>query len=118
MRSLGVLKEASVVFPPLQAAAAGLFRVLEQIEVSSLEAATMHTKIFVQEMIDSRDDLGAMAHRITALAGLLQRYEGQTDDEDIRNRLDGMTVSVFFPLPVLRYSHIQLEPVRYDTIHV
>jgi hypothetical protein len=34
MQGLGVLKEVSVVFPPLQAAAAALFRVLEQVGVS------------------------------------------------------------------------------------
>jgi hypothetical protein len=33
MQVLGILKEVSAVFPPLQAAAAGLFRVLEQFEV-------------------------------------------------------------------------------------
>jgi hypothetical protein len=33
MQVLGILKEVSVVFPPLQAATAGLFRVLEQFEV-------------------------------------------------------------------------------------
>ncbi|KAJ6609272.1 hypothetical protein B0H10DRAFT_1954799 [Mycena sp. CBHHK59/15] len=75
MQGLGVLKEVSVVFPPLQAAAGGLLRVLEQIG----------------QITDARDDLGVMAQRIAALATLIRRYEGRTDDEDIRNRLEGMT---------------------------
>ncbi|KAJ6597978.1 hypothetical protein B0H10DRAFT_742487 [Mycena sp. CBHHK59/15] len=78
MQGLGVLKEVSVVFPPLQAAAGGLLRVLEQIG----------------QITDARDDLGVMAQRIAALATLIRRYEGRTDDEDIRNRLEGMTASV------------------------
>jgi hypothetical protein len=35
-----------------------------------------------------------MAQRIGALATLIQRYEGRTDDEDIHNRLEGMTAYV------------------------
>ncbi|KAJ7814651.1 hypothetical protein B0H13DRAFT_455612 [Mycena leptocephala] len=78
IQGMGVLKEVSVIFPPLQAAVAGLFRILEQIG----------------EITDARDDFAAMAQRLTALASLLQRYEGRTDDEDIRNRLDGMTSAI------------------------
>ncbi|KAJ7143934.1 hypothetical protein C8R44DRAFT_864944 [Mycena epipterygia] len=75
MQVLGVLKEVSVVFPPLQAAAAGLFRVLEQFEAIN----------------DARDDFRIIADRLQTLAILVQRYEGRTDDEDIQNRLEGMT---------------------------
>jgi hypothetical protein len=38
LQGLGFLKEVSVVFPPMQAAVAGLFRVLEKIEVKALDA--------------------------------------------------------------------------------
>jgi hypothetical protein len=34
MQGLGVLKEFSAVFPPLQAAVAGLFRILEKVGAS------------------------------------------------------------------------------------
>ncbi|KAJ6582617.1 hypothetical protein DFH09DRAFT_1360445, partial [Mycena vulgaris] len=78
MQGLGVLKEVSVIFPPLQAAAAGLFRVLEQ----------------VGEITDARDDLAEMAQRISALGSLLQRYEGRIDDPDIRDRLEGMAMAI------------------------
>ncbi|KAF7368291.1 hypothetical protein MVEN_00150100 [Mycena venus] len=78
MQGLGVLKEVSVIFPPLQAAAGGLLRVLEQSG----------------ELLDARDDLGAMAHRITALSNLILRYKGRTDDENVRNRLEGMTAAI------------------------
>jgi hypothetical protein len=36
MQGLGVVKDVSVVFPPLQAAVTGLFRVLEKFEASPL----------------------------------------------------------------------------------
>ncbi|KAJ6598579.1 hypothetical protein B0H10DRAFT_2324332 [Mycena sp. CBHHK59/15] len=77
MQALGALKEVSVVFP-LQAVTAGLLCMLEQI----------------QEIKDTWDDLRVMARRIEALATLLRRYQGWTNNEDIHNRLDGMTASV------------------------
>ncbi|KAJ7828348.1 WD40-repeat-containing domain protein [Mycena olivaceomarginata] len=75
---LGVLKEVSVVFPPLQAAAGGLFRVLEQID----------------GITDAREDLAAMAQRITALASLIRSYDSRTEDEDVRTRLEGMAEAI------------------------
>ncbi|KAJ6582614.1 hypothetical protein DFH09DRAFT_1309561 [Mycena vulgaris] len=78
MGGLGVLKEVSVVFPPLQAAVGGLLSVLDQFE----------------EITDARDDLAEMAQRIAALTSLLRRYEGCTIDEDVLERLEGMATSV------------------------
>ncbi|KAJ6507594.1 hypothetical protein DFH09DRAFT_1437186 [Mycena vulgaris] len=72
MQGLGVLKEVSVVFPPLQAG------VLEQ----------------VGEITDARDDLAEMTQRIAALASLLRRYEGCTIDQDVRDRLEGMATAI------------------------
>ncbi|KAJ7813546.1 hypothetical protein B0H13DRAFT_1925368 [Mycena leptocephala] len=57
MQGLGIVKDVSVVFPPLQAAMTGLFRVLEKFE----------------EITYARNELGAMAQRMTALASLLRR---------------------------------------------
>ncbi|KAJ7707021.1 mycorrhiza-induced WD40-repeat domain protein [Mycena olivaceomarginata] len=78
MQGLGALKEASVVFPPLQAATGSLLRVLEQIG----------------EITEAREDLGRMAQRIGALSSIIQRYGSRTDDEDIRNRLEGMAAAI------------------------
>ncbi|KAJ6583882.1 hypothetical protein DFH09DRAFT_1075510 [Mycena vulgaris] len=97
MQALGVLKEVSVVFPPLQAAASGLFRVLENLQVNFLMNLSHDTTLnnSSKEIQDARGDLEMMARRIETLANFLQGYEGRTNDEDMLNRLDGMTASVF-----------------------
>ncbi|KAJ7662757.1 hypothetical protein DFH06DRAFT_1396916 [Mycena polygramma] len=77
-RALAVLKDVSVVFPPLQAAASALMGVLEQIE----------------EIACARHDLNAVATRIEALAKLLGRYRGGREDEDMQDRLSGMAVVI------------------------
>jgi uncharacterized protein YlxW (UPF0749 family) len=53
-----------------------------------------HELKLLKEITDTRDDLSAMAHRITTLANLIQQYEGHTDDENIQSRLRGMTTFV------------------------
>ncbi|KAJ7856427.1 hypothetical protein B0H13DRAFT_2357412 [Mycena leptocephala] len=98
MQGLGVVKDVSVIFPPLQAATTGLFRVLEKFE----------------EITDARNELGAMAQRMTALASLLRRYEGRTDDEDIRNRLEGMTEFVLFPLTPFLTSNNKIRAISHQ----
>ncbi|KAJ6582593.1 hypothetical protein DFH09DRAFT_1309544 [Mycena vulgaris] len=78
MQGLGVLKEVSVVFPPLQAAAAGLFRVLEQIGL---------------KITDASDDLGEMASlHWQVCSGDINK--GRTKDEDIRDKLEGMAIAI------------------------
>ncbi|KAJ7832894.1 hypothetical protein B0H14DRAFT_1171958 [Mycena olivaceomarginata] len=86
-----MLKDASAVFPPLQAAASALIRVIDQIE----------------EIADTRHELERMAQRITSLATLLRQYAGRTNDEDIQNRLNGMTGAI---LQQTRRIEEQLAP--------
>ncbi|KAJ7839500.1 hypothetical protein B0H13DRAFT_1732422 [Mycena leptocephala] len=78
VHGLGVLKEVSAVFPPLQAATGSFLRVLERIG----------------EITDAREDLGRMAQRIGALSSLIQRHGSRTDDETTRNRLEGMAAAI------------------------
>ncbi|KAJ7814828.1 hypothetical protein B0H14DRAFT_3746882 [Mycena olivaceomarginata] len=95
LHGLRVLKEVSVIFPPLQAAAGALVSVLEQIG----------------EITDARDGLRGMAQRIAALSTVIQRYSGQTDDEDgdrtatrmIKNKLAEGASSIIRNSPDARY---------------
>ncbi|KAJ6535523.1 hypothetical protein B0H19DRAFT_1079995 [Mycena capillaripes] len=80
-QALVVLKDASVIFPPLQVAASALIHVLQQIE----------------EIADARHELATMAVRITALANLLHRYQGRANDENMENRLSAMAALVLLP---------------------
>ncbi|KAJ7847389.1 hypothetical protein B0H13DRAFT_1907319 [Mycena leptocephala] len=68
----------------------------------------------VSEITDARNELGAMAQRMTALASLLRRYEGRTDDEDIRNRLEGMTEFVLFPLTPFLTSNNKIRAISHQ----
>ncbi|KAJ7171465.1 hypothetical protein C8R46DRAFT_993588 [Mycena filopes] len=75
---LFVLKDVSVVFPPLQAAVSAIVGVLERIE----------------EIADARNELATIIDRLTALAALIHRYAGRMNDDDIVDRLSGMAEAI------------------------
>ncbi|KAJ7814580.1 hypothetical protein B0H13DRAFT_1924729 [Mycena leptocephala] len=85
---LEVLMGASVVFPPLQAAVSGLLLVIKKIE----------------DIYDRRDELRMIVKRINALSNLIARYQGQTEEENIKNRFDGIVQYAFLVIIVLLHA--------------
>lgn len=66
-----------------------------------------------KEIKDAREDLEVMARRVETFASLVQRYEGRINDEEIRDRLDGMTAYVFPVIPyVCTFALIHVKLVR------